>query len=66
MGFQMTVWLTMLIYVQLLSGNIPVFESASGSPKILFFFVLNIVVLTLALLGLVQYCQILYPRTGLY
>ena len=62
MGFQMTVWLTMLIYVQLLSGNIPVFESASGSPKILFFFVLNIVVLTLALLGLVQYCQILYPR----
>ena len=50
-GFQITLLLTVVIYIEYLQNNLPVFDSLGQTPKLLIFFVTMIVLLTLSLLG---------------
>jgi len=52
MGFQMTVLLALVVYVDILSDKLPVFDKFSNSPKLLQFFIVNISVVTLSLIGM--------------
>lgn len=51
MGFQITLLLTTVIYVEYMSSNIAVFDSVERTPNILKFFLINIGLLCLSLIG---------------
>ena len=51
LGFQVTLLLTVVIYIDYLQNNIPVFDHISQTPNLLLFFVVIILLETLALLG---------------
>ena len=50
MGLQITVLLTMIIYVQVLQTTIPVFDSYSNTPMILMYFIITILMICFCLL----------------
>ena len=50
MGLQITVLLTMIIYVEVLQTNIPVFDSYSNTPMILVYFIITILMICFCLL----------------
>ena len=50
MGLQITVLLTMIIYVQVLQTNIPVFDSYANTPMILVYFIITILMICFCLL----------------
>ena len=50
MGFQMGLLLTIFIYVQILQSKVPVFDKITSSPKLLNFFIVVIVSLSVSLL----------------
>ena len=49
MGFQITLLLTVVVYVEYLQNNIPTFSSIEETPALLRFFVILILLLTIAL-----------------
>ena len=51
LGFQVTLLLTVVIYIDYLQNNIPVFDSIGQTPNLLIYFVVLILLMTLALLG---------------
>ena len=51
MGLQITVLLTMVIYVEVLQTNIPVFDSYTSTPLILYFFIATILIICICILG---------------
>lgn len=51
LGFQVTLMLTVVIYIDYLQNNIPVFDSIGQTPNLLVYFVVLILLMTLALLG---------------
>merc|ERR1739838_1288584 len=50
LGFQVTLLLTVVIYIDYLQNNIPVFDSLGKTPNLLLFFVIMILLMTLSLL----------------
>ena len=50
MGLQITVLLTMVIYVEVLQNNIPVFDSYGNTPLMLIYFIVTIVTICVCLL----------------
>merc|ERR1739838_279032 len=50
LGFQVTLLLTVVIYIDYLQNNIPVFDSVGKTPNLLLFFVVMILLMTLSLL----------------
>ena len=50
MGLQITVLLTMVIYVEILQNNIPVFDSYGNTPLMLVYFIVTICVICFCLL----------------
>ena len=56
MGFQVTLLLTVVIYIDYLQNNIPVFDSIGQTPNLLIYFVVLILLMTLALLG--KFCTL--------
>ena len=50
MGLQITVLLTMVIYVEVLQNNIPVFDSYGNTPLMLTYFIVTIIVICVCLL----------------
>merc|ERR1739838_1230648 len=50
LGFQVTLLLTVVIYIDYLQNNIPVFDSLGKTPNLLIFFVTMILLMTLSLL----------------
>ena len=50
MGLQITVLLTMVIYVEILQNNIPVFDSYGNTPLMLIYFIVTIIVICVCLL----------------
>ena len=59
MGFQITLLLTVVVYVEYLQNNIPTFSSIEETPALLQFFVILIILLTLALV-ITTYTLFLY------
>ena len=51
MGLQITVLLTMVIYVEVLQTNIPVFDTYASTPLILYFFIATIIIICICILG---------------
>ena len=51
LGFQVTLLLTVVIYIDYLQNNIPVFDSFSQTPNLLIYFVVLILLMTFSLLG---------------
>ena len=50
MGLQITVLLTMVIYVEILQSNIPVFDTYGNSPLILIYYIVTIMMICFCLL----------------
>ena len=59
MGFQVTLLLTVVVYVEFLQNNIPPFSSIEDTPSLLKFFVVLIILLALSLI-ITTYTQFLY------
>ena len=59
MGFQVTLLLTVVVYVEFLQNNIPPFSSIEETPALLKFFVVLIILLTLSLI-ITTYTLFLY------
>ena len=59
MGFQITLLLTVVVYVEYLQNNIPTFSTIEETPALLQFFVILIILLTLALV-ITTYTLFLY------
>ena len=51
LGFQVTLMLTVFIYIEYLQSNIPVFDVIGKTPNLLQFYVTLILLMTLSLLG---------------
>ena len=51
MGFQITVMLTLVVYIEGLSNNLPIMQTIQNAPRLLHFFVLSIIVVALSILG---------------
>ena len=50
-GYQITLLLTMVIYIEYLQAQVPVFDSLEQTPHLLTYFIFMIIVICLALLG---------------
>ena len=50
MGLQITVLLTMVIYVEILQSNIPVFDTYGNTPLILIYYIVTIMMICFSLL----------------
>ena len=56
MGFQVTLLLTVVIYVEYLQNNIPVFDTLEDSPYLLRFFVVMIFLIATSIVGRILFC----------
>ena len=62
MGFQMTVLLSLIVYVDILTDQLPVFDQISNSPKLLQFFIVNISGVTLSLIVSIYTLKYYFPK----
>ena len=61
MGFQVTLLLTVVIYVEYLQNNIPVFDTLEDSPYLLRFFVVMIFLIATSIVGrILVYFRVTY------
>ena len=51
MGFQVTILLSYVIYIDMLQSSVPVFDSFGSSPLIMQFFVVSSIILCICMLG---------------
>ena len=52
MGFQVTILLSYVIYIDMLQSSVPVFDSFGSSPLIMQFFVVSSIILCICMLGM--------------
>ena len=64
MGFQVTLLLTVVIYIEYLQSNIPVFGTMADAPYLLQFFVIMIMITATSILGNQFNCLILAKSTS--
>ena len=50
MGFQITVMLTLVVYIEGLSQNLPIMQNINQAPRLLHFFIVSIVVIAVSIL----------------
>ena len=50
-GYQITLLLTMVIYIEYLQERIPIFDSISSTPHLLAYFILMIIIISISLIG---------------